>query len=90
MEKAQIIMKLLELCSERLFLEDVDIDKSLVDDYGLDSVSVFELIIGLEDKFDIDLEEVAFDFGKFQTVRTIANFVLDLREDQHPKNGRRK
>ena len=51
------------LCNQLgLEASDIDLSSSLVDDLGADSISMFEIIMELEDVFDIDIpDEVAED-----------------------------
>ena len=67
------------LIVERLFLEvtpesigDAD---NLMDTLGVDSVALFELVVGLEDEFGIQMEDVDFQIDKFRSVDSIAEFV---------------
>lgn len=59
--------------------DEIDDDASLVDVYGVDSVSVLELIVGLEETFGISVGDTDFSIDNFQTVRAIADFVRDRR-----------
>ncbi len=56
---------------------EIDEDASLVDAYGVDSVSVLELIVGLEEAFAVSVGDTDFSIENFQTVRAIADFVRD-------------
>ncbi len=64
---------------ERLFLkvapEDIEDEKSLVDDYGADSVSLLELVVGLEEVFGIRVDDEDFDITHFSSVAALAKFV---------------
>jgi len=68
---------------ERLFLnvsaEDIQDDENLMDQYSIDSVNLFEIIVGLEDEFGIALEEEDFNVETFSTVGNIAAFVTQKR-----------
>ena len=59
------------LCNQLgLEASDIDISSSLVDDLGADSISMLEIIMELEDVFDIDIpDEVAED------LRTVSDLV---------------
>jgi len=74
----ELIPKLKTLIVERLFLpiepDDLDADKSLMEGYNVDSVSLFEIVVGLEEEFGIVLGDDEFDIETFQTVRSIAEF----------------
>ena len=50
-------------------------DAQLMEAYGIDSVALFELVVGLEDEFGISMEDVEFQPETFQTVNSIAAFV---------------
>jgi len=68
---------------ERLFLnvspEEIGDDENLMDEYNIDSVNLFEIIVGLEDEFGIQLEEEDFNVETFSTVSNIAGFVEGKR-----------
>ena len=59
------------LCNQlNLEASDIDISSSLVDDLGADSISMLEIIMELEDVFNIDIpDEVAED------LRTVSDLV---------------
>ena len=67
------------LIVERLFLpvspEEIGDDENLMEAHGVDSVALFELVIGLEDEFGISLEDTDFQIDSFRTVDSIAAFV---------------
>jgi acyl carrier protein len=43
--------------------------------YGIDSVALFELVVGLEDEFGVVMDDVDFQIDTFHTVNSIAEFV---------------
>ena len=69
---------------ERLFLNvdaaQIQDDENLMEEYNIDSVNLFEIIVGLEDQFGIALEEEDFNVATFSTVASIAAFVERKRE----------
>lgn len=71
--------RLKKMIVERLFMkiapEDIDVKKSLIDDYGVDSVSLLELVVGLEEEFGIAVDDEDFDVKYFETVSALADFV---------------
>jgi len=73
--------RLKSMIVERLFLnvapEDIADGDNLMDTYGIDSVNLFEIIVGLEDEFGIVLEEEDFSVETFSTVDNIAGFVAE-------------
>lgn len=68
-----------EMIVERLFLsiqpQTIPDDTNLMETLGIDSVQVFELVVGCEDVFGISFEEEDFDITAFQTVSAIASVV---------------
>lgn len=50
-------------------------DELLMEVYGVDSVALFELVVGLEEDFGVSMEERDFSVDTFRTVNTIARFV---------------
>ena len=47
----------------------------LIDEYGVDSVCLLELVVGLEDEFGIVIEDGDFSVKNFESVDAIAEFV---------------
>ena len=87
MEAASIEDRLRNMIVQRLFLEvspeDLDEEANLQETYDVDSVGLFELVIGLEEVFGISLEEEEFEVERFATVRAIAELVREkLAEDR--------
>jgi len=79
MAESTVENRLKKMIVERLFLkidpERIDDAKSLVDEYGVDSVSLFELVVGLEEEFGIRIGDDEFDIPNFATVAALARFV---------------
>ena len=67
------------LLVERLFLrvkpEDIPDNAPLLETLGIDSVALFELVVGLEDVYGITFEEEEFKLSLFKDVDSIATFV---------------
>jgi acyl carrier protein len=79
MDAQQIETKLKQMIVERLFLdidpEAIEIEASLVQTYGVDSVCLLELVVGLEEAFGIVLQDEAFDLRHFSSVAALRDFV---------------
>lgn len=75
----QIEDRLKKMIVERLFLkvdpEMIDRDAVLMDRYGVDSVSLLELVVGLEDEFDVEIEDEEFDVENFKSVSALEAFI---------------
>jgi acyl carrier protein len=67
------------LLVERLFLrvrpDEIPDAAPLLESLGIDSVALFELIVGLEDVYGITFEEDEFRLSLFKDVESIAEFV---------------
>ena len=78
--------QLKQMIVERLFLnigpEDMADDASLMDTYGIDSVNLFEIVVGLEDEFGISLEDEDFSVETFATINSIAALVDRKRAEE--------
>ena len=79
MDIAAVEAKLKGMIVDRLFLnvtpEDIVTDASLVDAYGVDSVCLLELVVGLEEAFGIVIEDGDFDVRNFISVAALRDFV---------------
>ncbi len=79
MDNATIEAKLKQMIVERLFLQvapdDIQTDASLVDAYGVDSVCLLELVVGLEEAFGVVIEDGDFDVRNFISVAALRDFV---------------
>lgn len=72
-------LELKEMLIERLFLkmqpDDIENDKNLMNDYGIDSVCVMEMVVGLEEMYGITFEPGEFKLDYFQSIKNMADFV---------------
>lgn len=71
--------RLKEMIVERLFMriapDEIDDNKSLIEVYDVDSVSLLELVVGIEEAFGVSVEDSEFDVKHFETVAALAAFV---------------
>ena len=79
MDNAEIEAKLKQMIVDRLFLQvapsDIKTDASLIDAYGVDSVCLLELVVGLEEAFGVVIEDGDFDVRNFISVSALRDFV---------------
>ena len=72
-------LEIKDLLVERLFLrvkpEEISDTAPLLESLGIDSVALFELVVGLEDVYGITFEEEEFRLSLFKDVESIADFV---------------
>ncbi len=75
----ELKLRLKKMVVERLFLPvspgEIDDDAPLMETYNIDSVALFELVVGLEDEFGISLEDADFQVSAFQSIDSMAAFV---------------
>jgi len=64
-----------QILVERLFLDvepaAINETESLMDAYGVDSVRLFDMVVGLEEDFDICFEDDELVLATFDTVEAI-------------------
>jgi acyl carrier protein len=79
MTEQSIESRLKKMIAARLFLkvapEEIEDGKSLMDHYGVDSVSLLELVVGIEEEFGIVIPDEEFSIKHFETVAALAAFV---------------
>lgn len=54
----------------------INLDDDIVDDLGFDSLAIIELVIEVENHFDIEIEDGMID--DIRTVRQMTNIIDDL------------
>lgn len=59
--------------------EEITLDTTFVDDLGADSLDVLQIIIGIEDEFDIQIENE--DVEKIVTVRDALEEIKKVTEE---------
>ncbi len=63
------------IMADRLYLDVADDDVNLIETGMIDSMSLVELFVALEEEFGIDGADEDLDLGDFRTVDTITRFV---------------
>lgn len=76
--KEDLIPQIKEMIVERLFLnvspEEIDDHEPLMETYHIDSVQLFEIVVGLEEECGVVVEDEEFSLELFETVDKIAEF----------------
>jgi acyl carrier protein len=74
MDEKSVEQTVKEMIVERLFLQiepnDIDDEAPLMESLGVDSIQIYEIVVGLEETYGLSFEDT-----EFQTVRSIADFV---------------
>ncbi len=82
----QIEDQLKAMIVERLFLKvspsEIADDDLLMERFEIDSVRLFEIVIGLEEVFSVSLEDDEFSIERFESVKAIAALVRSKLEAQ--------
>ena len=70
--------KLQEIISDVLNIpkEDVRLDTTFVDDLGADSLDIFQIIMGIEEEFDIEIDNEEAE--KISTVQDAVNQIKKI------------
>ena len=76
-----IFEKLRELLAEQLEIDEdkITMDTNIVDDLGADSLDVVELLMSLEDEYDITITDDAV--RELYTVREVVEFVEKMLDE---------
>jgi acyl carrier protein len=76
--------RIAEILVERLFLDvppaDIGENESLTLKYGVDSVRLFDMVVSLEDDFEISFEDDELVLENFDTLNRIADQVQQKME----------
>ena len=74
----KLIIERLKL--EEIAVNDIDTDAPLFGEgLGLDSIDALELVIGLEKEYGVSIPDAEVGRKVFQSVRTIAQYIIDNR-----------
>jgi acyl carrier protein len=83
MSDEQLKQQIKEMIVERLFLDadpdEMADDENLMENYEIDSVNLFEIVVGLEEQFCISFEDEDFSVDLFATVNNLAEYVDQKR-----------
>lgn len=71
--------KIKQMVVERCFLDiepaEIRDDEPLIERHDIDSLRLFEIVVGAEEEFDISVMEEEFTIDNFRTVADIADCV---------------
>jgi acyl carrier protein len=84
----ELITEVKKLIIERLKLEEITVKDIITDaplfgeGLGLDSIDALELVIGLEKEYGVSIPDAEVGKKVFQSVRTIAQYIVDNRRKE--------
>lgn len=70
--------RIMELIAEQFNykVEDLNLDMSFQDDLNADSIELVELIMSIEDEFELELQDE--DLEKLQTIGDVIDYIEEL------------
>lgn len=71
-------MNVMSVVCKTLTLETVKFEEDLIDSGLLDSLSLVQLMVALEEEFDIRIEPEDLDFEDYRSVRSITEMISRL------------
>ena len=78
MEKEQIVTKLTEVIHDVLpELDEVDMHANMVNEYGVNSVSIIQFIVGLEQAFNIEFDDYELALSDYDSFSDIAAVIAE-------------
>lgn len=77
-EESMIFEKVRDIIAEQLGIdpEEITMESSFIDDLGADSLDIVELIMALEEEFDIEIPDE--DAEKIKTVGDVVEYLSNL------------
>ncbi|MBN1881570.1 MAG: acyl carrier protein [Deltaproteobacteria bacterium] len=74
---ASVEERVKEIIAEQLGLEkdDIQLDASFIDDLGADSLDIVEMIMTIEDEYDVEISDD--DAEKISTVQDAINYIKE-------------
>lgn len=80
MEQQEVQAKIIEIVAEQLGIaeEDIDTTMSFSDDLNADSLDIVELVMRMEETFDLEIEDD--DAAKIQTVNDAIEYAVKRLE----------
>ncbi len=85
-QEPELAKRIKEILVERLFLDvdpaSLDSAQSLTESYGVDSVRLFDMVVGLEEDFSVSFEDEELTIENFDTVAAIAGRVREKLDAQ--------
>lgn len=77
MQKKEIQSKVCEAVSKlcKFNNDNIQVDADLRDNYGIDSIVLVELLVELEDAFDMTFDSSSLSYDIFSTINSITDYI---------------
>jgi aryl carrier protein AsbD len=85
MKREEIVEKVAKIFKQNLELTikgDIKESDRTWEDLGLDSIMAMQLVVYLEEEFDIEVSEDVITEDIFNTVGSVVDFVINLQESK--------
>lgn len=83
MERDEVKKAVLELIEEVMpELENVSLDKNIVSEYGVGSVSIIKLIVEAEKKFEVSFSDYELALDSYDTFGDFAEVIYEKLKDR--------
>lgn len=85
MKREEIVRKVTDIIHEMIKPprpDSIDINASLQNDYGFDSVSIIELILALETEFSLEFPDSELIIEKYESVNQVANIIARIYQSE--------
>ena len=63
-------------------LEDVDLSKDFISEYGVNSISIIRLIVAAEEKFEVSFTDYELSLDGYETFGDVAAVIFKKLEDK--------
>ena len=73
--QTQNMVKISEVVCKTLTIETISFEEDLIDSGLLDSLSLVQLMVALEDEFNIRIEPEDFDFEDYRSVKSMSEMI---------------
>ncbi|HAU87129.1 MAG TPA: D-alanyl carrier protein [Lachnospiraceae bacterium] len=67
-----------EILGEEGEKKELEANMDLINDIGLDSLQLVNVILDLEEQYDLNIDFDEFDFDKVQTIQELAEYIKEL------------
>ena len=86
-ERSEIAERIIEIVAEKMDRpkEEISEDKSFENDLGTDSLDIVELMMDIEDEFDLSIPEE--EAQKISTIGDAINYVAQHAGDKKPEKS---
>ena len=86
-ERSEIAERIIEIVAEKMDRpkEEISEDKSFENDLGTDSLDIVELMMDIEDEFDLSIPEE--EAQKISTIGDAINYVAQHAGDRKPEKS---